>query len=193
MLAARAGGRIGRRVDVPNDRAAALCAAGTMAGLTGAGAFPPIATVAHWVVYGGAEFREHVRIDQRVKETIARLAELAPLHNPPALEAIRAAEEALPDAAQVAVFDTAFYARQPPRAYIYPLPYDWHERWGVRRFGFHGISYKYCAARAAEMLARDPAAASAGRLPSRRRVFGGGHPRRRCPWPRPWASRPWKA
>ncbi len=150
-------GRISRRVDVPRDRAAALCAAAAMAEIGAGGALSPITTVAHRVVHGGADFREHVLIDQRVKETLARLAELAPLHNPPALEAIRAAEDALPHAAQVAVFDTAFYARQPPRAHIYPVPYDWHERWGVRRFGFHGISHKYCDSRAIEMLASDPA------------------------------------
>jgi len=106
------------------------------------------------VVHGGTEFPSAVQIDERVKATIARLAELAPLHNPPALEAINAAEAALPGVPQVAVFDTAFFARLPPRAYIFPLPYEWYEKWGVRRFGFHGISNAYCAARVAEMLGR---------------------------------------
>jgi len=113
--------------------------------------------VGHRVVHGGTEFPGAVRVDDRVKTVIARLAELAPLHNPPALEAIKAAEAALPDVPQVAVFDTAFFAGLPPRAYIFPLPYEWYEKWGVRRFGFHGISNAYCAGRAAELLGRSQA------------------------------------
>jgi acetate kinase len=116
-----------------------------------------IIAVGHRVVHGGTRFRSSVRIDQKVKAAIEDLAELAPLHNPPALEAIEAAEKALPGVPQVAVFDTAFFASLPPRAYVYPLPYEWYTDWGVRRFGFHGISHAYCAGRAAELLgARAP-------------------------------------
>ena len=86
---------------------------------------------------------------------IGRLCALAPLHNPPALKAIEAAEIILPGLPQVAVFDTAFYTSLVPKAYLYPVPYDWSERWGIRRFGFHGISHAYCANRAAEMMGRD--------------------------------------
>jgi acetate kinase len=111
-----------------------------------------ITAVGHRVVHGGTRFRSSVRIDQEVKAAIRDLAELAPLHNPSALEAIGAAEKALPGVPQVAVFDTAFFASLPPRAYVYPLPYKWYTDWGVRRFGFHGISHAYCAGRAAEML-----------------------------------------
>jgi acetate kinase len=117
-----------------------------------------LAGVGHRVVHGGAAFRGSIRIDAAVKADLARLAELAPLHNPPALKGIEAAEAALPGAPQVAVFDTAFHATLPPDAYLYPLPYSWYEDWGIRRFGFHGISFAYCAGRAAEMLGRDPAA-----------------------------------
>jgi acetate kinase len=81
---------------------------------------------------------------------------LAPLHNPPALEALKLAEEALPGVPHVAVFDTAFFSRLPPVACIYPLPYEWYLQWGVRRFGFHGISHSYCADRASQMLGRNP-------------------------------------
>jgi acetate kinase len=116
----------------------------------GAGA---ITAVGHRVVHGGTRFRQSVRIDQQVKAAIEELTELAPLHNPPALEAIGAAEKALPGVPQVAVFDTAFFATLPPKSYVYPLPYGWYTDWGVRRFGFHGISHTYCAGRAAEMLA----------------------------------------
>ena len=85
-------------------------------------------------------------------EAIARWSELAPLHNPPALAAIAAAQSALPHARQVAVFDTAFFAGLPPRAHVYSLPYSWYADWGVRRFGFHGISHQYCAAQWLEII-----------------------------------------
>jgi acetate kinase len=156
LLKAPAAGTVRLTVDVPDDRAATCCAIESLAALSANG--DPIATidvVGHRVVHGGAEFPDGVLIDARVQAIIARLAELAPLHNPPALAAIRAAEAILPHAAQVAVFDTAFYAHLPPRAYVYPLPYEWYEKWGVRRFGFHGISQKYCTRRAAELLGCD--------------------------------------
>jgi acetate kinase len=113
-----------------------------------------LAAVGHRVVHGGAEFRSSVRIDGPVKAALDRLTEVAPLHNPPALAAIEAAEAALPGVPQVAVFDTAFHATLPPSAYVYPVPYEWYTDWGVRRFGFHGISVAYCAGRAAELLGR---------------------------------------
>jgi acetate kinase len=109
-----------------------------------------VAAVGHRVVHGGIRLRQSVRIDDAVKRQIAELAELAPLHNPPALDGINAAQQALPNVPHVAVFDTAFYAGLPPHAYVYPVPYQWYEQWGVRRFGFHGISHAYCAGRAAE-------------------------------------------
>jgi acetate kinase len=115
-----------------------------------------ISLVGHRVVYGGTLFPEHRRIDAEVKAAIRRLSDLAPLHNPPALAAIEAAEAALPGIPQVAVFDTMFFAQLPPRAYLYPLPYEWHERFGLRRIGFHGISNAFCLCRAAELLGREP-------------------------------------
>jgi acetate kinase len=123
------------------------------AGLTGDDR-ETIAAVGHRVVHGGARFRESVRIDDTVKQGIRELAELAPLHNPPALAAINASEAALPSVPHIAIFDTSFFATLPPSAFIYPLPYAWYTDWGVRRFGFHGISHAYCAQRAAEMLAQ---------------------------------------
>jgi len=147
------------RVDVSDHRVAVAqalrCLARTQDGAASRGS--TVAVVGHRVVHGGAVFRDSVRIDQGVKAAIGRLAELAPLHNPPALEAIEAAEAALPGAPHVAVFDTAFFASLRPDAYVYPLPYEWYTDWGVRRFGFHGISHAYCAGRAAELLGRDPA------------------------------------
>lgn len=106
----------------------------------------------HRVVHGGLRFRSGVRLTPEVKAALAELSAVAPLHNPPALMAIDAAEAALPGVPQVAAFDTAFFADLPPRAYVYPLPYEWYSDWGIRRFGFHGISHAYCAERAAELL-----------------------------------------
>ncbi len=122
--------------------------------LTGAKSRREITAVGQRVVHGGPKLSRSIRVDDAVKAEIGRLTELAPLHNPPALEAIEAAEDALPGVPQVAVFDTAFYASLSPAHYVYPLPYPWFQDWGVRRFGFHGISHAYCAARAAELLDR---------------------------------------
>ena len=146
-------------VGVPEDPAAVQCAIQALAEAhpDGAEALAGIRVVGHRVVHGGAEFPQSVLIDDAVRQSIARWSELAPLHNRPALAAISAAEAALPQARQVAVFDTAFFAHLPPRAYVFPLPYAWYADWGVRRFGFHGISHQYCAGRAAEILRRDPA------------------------------------
>ncbi len=104
------------------------------------------------VVHGGTRYAASVVVEGAVRAEIAALAELAPLHNPPALAAIDAVGAALPGVPQVAVFDTAYFAGLPPRRHVYPVPYAWYTDWGVRRFGFHGISHAYCAARAAELL-----------------------------------------
>jgi acetate kinase len=111
-----------------------------------------IAAVGHRVVHGGTRFTQAVRIDVAVREAIEDLASLAPLHNRAALDVIDAMGQILPGVPQVAAFDTAFHATLPPHSYLYALPYEWHEQWGVRRFGFHGLSHAYCAARAAELL-----------------------------------------
>jgi acetate kinase len=110
------------------------------------------AAVGHRVVHGG-EHTGSVRITREVRERLAALTELAPLHNPPALEALAAAEAVLPDVPHVAVFDTAFHATLSPAARTYPVPREWID-WGIRRYGFHGLSHAYCAKRAAELLAR---------------------------------------
>lgn len=113
-----------------------------------------VRVVAHRLIHGGESLREPVVIDDRVKAVIAQFSPLAPLHIPAGLEAIAAAEEAFPQALQTGVFDTAFFADIPPAAYLYPVPYEWYERWGIRRFGYHGTSHAYAMERAAEMLGR---------------------------------------
>jgi acetate kinase len=112
-----------------------------------------IKAVGHRVVHGGP-FTSAVRIDNVVRDRIAALEDLAPLHNPPSLRTLAAAEAELPGAVHVAVFDTAFHATLPPAAYTYPLPRKWIEEWGIRRYGFHGLSHAYCTGRAAEMLGK---------------------------------------
>ncbi|REJ65743.1 MAG: acetate kinase [Planctomycetota bacterium] len=111
-----------------------------------------IATVAHRVVHGGTRFTKPVLITKEVEASLRELVPLAPLHNPCSLEGIAAARQAFSDLPHVAVFDTAFHATLAPEAYTYPVPYEWTEKWNVRRFGFHGLSHAYCASRAAEIL-----------------------------------------
>jgi acetate kinase len=114
----------------------------------------PIAGVGHRVVHGGDRYRRPVRIDDEVLAGIDELAELAPLHNPVAAAGIRAARAALPGVPQVAVFDTAFHATLPPAASTYALDRELAVRYGIRRYGFHGISVRYVVAASARLLAR---------------------------------------
>jgi acetate kinase len=110
-----------------------------------------LAAVGHRVVHGGP-FTSSVRITSEVRSRITGLAELAPLHNPPSLESLAAAEAELPNVPHVAVFDTAFHATLSAEAYTYPIPATWTRDWNIRRYGFHGLSHAYCANRAVEML-----------------------------------------
>jgi acetate kinase len=110
--------------------------------------------VGHRVVHGGTRFHQPVLVDDGVLEGIEAMAGFAPLHNPVAAQVIRAARSALQDVPQVAVFDTAFHATLEPAEYRYPLPARWYEEWGIRRFGFHGISVAWSAQRASELLRR---------------------------------------
>jgi acetate kinase len=138
--------------DLPDMAAAVTWGLEALGGAEGAALRGGITAVGQRVVHGGTKLLHSVRVDAAVTAEIHRLSELAPLHNPPALEAIRAVEAALPGVPQVAVFDTAFYATLAPAHFVFPVPYAWYEAWGVRRFGFHGISHAYCAARAAELV-----------------------------------------
>ena len=113
-----------------------------------------ITAVGHRVVHGGERFRESVLLDDDAIEGLHAVARLAPLHNPPAIEVIEAARETWPDVPQVACFDTAFFATLRPERYLFPVPYEWHTAWGIRRYGFHGLSHAYCVGRAAELVER---------------------------------------
>jgi acetate kinase len=113
-----------------------------------------ISAVGHRVVHGGEEFTGSVVIDEKVIASIEKFADLAPLHNPPNLAGILAAQHNLPDTKQVACFDTAFHATIPKVAYMYALPYELYKKYGIRRYGFHGISHRYVARRAATIMDR---------------------------------------
>jgi acetate kinase len=114
-----------------------------------------IDAVGHRVVHGGQHYQQTVRIDAKVKSTIALLIPLAPAHNPANLEGIELVETLLGESVpQFAVFDTAFHRQIPDAAAVYPGPYAWVEA-GIRRYGFHGISHAYCADRAAQLLGTD--------------------------------------
>ncbi len=110
-----------------------------------------ISAVGHRVVHGGQDYRQSLWVDEAVKRAIARLIPLAPAHNPANLEGIELIEQQWGDIPQYAVFDTAFHSQMPEVAALYPVPRDWIN-WGIRRYGFHGISHQYCAHRAAELL-----------------------------------------
>jgi len=152
-----AGEPVSHRRDVPDYRAGVVEALRLMEechlDVVGGG---PIGVVGHRLIHGGEEIRRPVSIDAAMKKTIARSAHLAPLHIPAGLAAIEATETALPGVLQVGIFDTAFYGAIPPAAYLYPVPYEWYEEWGIRRFGYHGTSHAYCTERAGEMLPGDP-------------------------------------
>ncbi|MCX5715602.1 MAG: acetate kinase [Candidatus Omnitrophica bacterium] len=115
-----------------------------------------ISGVGHRVVHGGEEFNKSVLINQDVIASITKFIKLAPLHNPPALEGIKAARKLLPDKPQVAVFDTAFHQTMPEEAFFYALPYKFYKKYGMRRYGFHGTSHKYVARKAAKILNKPP-------------------------------------
>jgi acetate kinase len=116
-----------------------------------------IGGIGHRVVHGGEDFSESVLITDKVRATIHRCIQFAPLHNPHNLKGIEACEKLLPGIPQVGVFDTAFHQTIPPKAYIYGLPYTLYRKLGIRRYGFHGTSHSYVARKAAEILGQPPA------------------------------------
>ncbi|GAG30371.1 unnamed protein product, partial [marine sediment metagenome] len=113
-----------------------------------------IGAVGHRVVHGAEEFTGSVVIDEKVIASIEKFADLAPLHNPPNLTGIRAAQHKLPKAKQIACFDTAFHTTIPEVAYMYALPYELYEKYRIRRYGFHGTSHRYIARRAAVLMGK---------------------------------------
>lgn len=114
----------------------------------------PIEAAGHRVVHGGPDFTGPTLLDPSVEDKLDHLADLAPLHNPPAVAAMRALDALRPGVPTVACFDTAFHAQMPAAASTYAVPTTWTERWPLRRYGFHGLSHAYASRRAAELLDR---------------------------------------
>ena len=115
-----------------------------------------IAAIGHRVVHGGEKFAKSVLINQEVLKTFKELSVLAPLHNPPNIMGIEAAMELLPDIPHAAIMDTAWHQTMPAHVYMYAVPYEWYEKYRIRRYGFHGTSLLYVAKRAAVLLNKDP-------------------------------------
>ncbi len=111
-----------------------------------------IDAVGHRMVHGGEKFAESVVITPEVVEAFEAVSDLAPLHNPANMKGVNAVSELMPGLPQVGVFDTAFHQTMPPKAYMYAVPYELYEKYGVRRYGFHGTSHRYVSKRACEFL-----------------------------------------
>ena len=111
--------------------------------------------VGHRVLHGGEKYSDSVLIDDEVIESIKALTKLGPLHHPGNLAGIEAMKEALPNVPMVAVYDTAFHQTMPKENYMYPVPMEWYEKYGVRKYGFHGTSHKYITGKMKEILGED--------------------------------------
>ena len=109
----------------------------------------------HRVVHGGEYYNDAVKVDEEVVARVEELAELAPLHNPAHLTGYYAFKESIPNAGAVAVFDTAFHQTLEPKCYIYPIPYEYYKKYGIRKYGFHGTSHMYVSQRLAEIVGKD--------------------------------------
>ena len=114
-----------------------------------------IDAVGHRLVHGGEKFNSTVLVTPDVIKKMEECSDLAPLHNPANLKGVAAITKILPDVPQVGVFDTAFHQTMPAHSYMYPLPYEYYEKYGVRRYGFHGTSHRYVSRRACEFLGLD--------------------------------------
>jgi acetate kinase len=140
--------------DIPNHEVAVELLLSKLTSLGIIKSLEEIEGVGHRVVHGGEEFQDSVLINDEIIEKIEKLSELAPLHNPANLTGIKAIGNVLPNVPAVAVFDTAFHQTMPESSFLYSLPYELYEKYGIRKYGFHGTSHKYVSERAAEMLGR---------------------------------------
>ncbi|MBQ7145412.1 MAG: acetate kinase [Lachnospiraceae bacterium] len=114
-----------------------------------------IGAVGHRIVHGGEKFAQSTLLTEEAIQAVEECSELAPLHNPANIIGIRACQELMPGVPMVGVFDTAFHQTMPPKAFLYSLPYEYYEKYGVRRYGFHGTSHSFVSKRAAEILGKD--------------------------------------
>jgi acetate kinase len=145
------------RVSMPDhDHAVAVVLETLISGPTKAiDSLDEIDAVGHRIVQGGKYFDRSVIIDEDVIAKIDEMAELAPLHNKAAIMGIRGCQHHMPAVPMVAVFDTSFYQSLPPKAYMYPIPYEYYDKYAVRKYGAHGTSHRYISERAADLLEED--------------------------------------
>ncbi len=114
-----------------------------------------IGAVGHRIVHGGDRFKEATLITPEVMEIIEECSDLAPLHNPANIQGIRSCRKVMPETAMVGAFDTAFHQTLPEEAYLYGIPYEYYEKYGIRKFGFHGMSHEYVSKETASLMGRD--------------------------------------
>ena len=148
------GEKIKKEIDLPNHEVAFKTLMDELIDNGVVKNYDEIKGIGHRIVQGGSYFDKTVVVDEEVVSKIDELAALAPLHNPAAIVGIRAAQAVVPNATQTVVFDTAFHQTMPEENYMYALPYEWCEEYQIRKYGAHGTSHKYVAARMNEILGR---------------------------------------
>ncbi|MBM4764593.1 acetate kinase [Bacillus sp. B15-48] len=146
------GNKVTEAIDIPDHSLAVKILLNKLTNLGIIKSYDEIKGVGHRVVHGGEEFSDSVLITDDVLKKVENLTELAPLHNPANIIGIKAFQEVLPNVPAVAVFDTAFHQTMPESSFFYSLPYDYYEKYGIRKYGFHGTSHKYVSEKAAEFL-----------------------------------------
>ena len=148
------GEKVTEIIDIPDHAVAVQILLSKLTDLGIIQSLNEIEGIGHRVVHGGEKFDDSVFITEETLREIEKLSELAPLHNPANIVGIKAFKEVLPNVKAVAVFDTAFHQTMPEQSFLYSLPYEYYEDYGIRKYGFHGTSHKYVSERAAELLDR---------------------------------------
>ena len=148
------GEKVTEIIDIPDHAVAVQILLSKLTDLGIIQSLNEIEGIGHRVVHGGEKFDDSVFITEETLREIEKLSELAPLHNPANIVGIKAFKEVLPNVKAVAVFDTAFHQTMPEQSFLYSLPYEYYENYGIRKYGFHGTSHKYVSERAAELLGR---------------------------------------
>lgn len=148
------GEKVKEVTDIPNHEVAVKMLLDKLTNLGIIKSLNEIDGIGHRIVHGGETFDDSVIITEKVLSKIEELSELAPLHNPANVTGIKAFQQVLPNVPAIAVFDTAFHQTMPESSYLYSLPYEYYEKYGIRKYGFHGTSHKYVSQRAAALLGR---------------------------------------
>lgn len=148
------GEEVKEEIDLPDAATAAEILLDRLITLNIVESLDEISGIGHRIVSGGEKYTKSVRVTDEVIQDLIDLKDFAPLHNPGHVAAIQAFKQVLPDVPMVCVFDTAFHQTMDPVRYLYPIPYDWYQKYGVRKYGAHGTSYRYVSSKIAEELGR---------------------------------------